>query len=210
MTGSRGGANFGLYEGDQLRSVEPYRHAPHRYTHWFHFRVVKGAEEQPAGTNGQHLGDFYGMLLAMEDYDVRFLDAHNLERGNLYKLKTGGNDGLSIQRYQAQGAVDDASDFTTIINQLRNTQPDSWLRDHVNWDSYYQLPSRRRCGAALRCLQRHHHQQRRAPEEPRLLLRTRTKRSRRPGKLNLMPWDSDTSWGPNWNGGWDWPKNRHG
>ena len=22
-----------------------------------------------------------------------------------------------------------------------------------------------------------------------------------------MPWDSDTSWGPNWNGGWDWPKN---
>ena len=59
---------------------------PAPFTHWFHMRVVRGAEEAPKGGNGQYQGDYYGMLLAMEEFDVRFLDAHNLKKGNLYKL----------------------------------------------------------------------------------------------------------------------------
>ncbi|MGI9244453.1 MAG: CotH kinase family protein, partial [Verrucomicrobiales bacterium] len=205
-TGSRGGVNFGLYEAANS-FLWKLTGSPAPLTNWFHFRVVKGAEEQPAGENGQHLGDFYGMLLAMEDYDVRFLETHDLPRGNLYKLKTGGNDGLSIQRYQAKGAVEDASDFTNIINQLRNNKSDSWLREHVDWDAYYKYK-------VIVDAVRHYdvssgittnngeHLKNRSyffepdPADPGGL-----------GKLNLLPWDSDTSWGPNWNGGWDWPKN---
>ena len=203
MTGSRGGANFGLYEG--VNSILwNLTGTPAPETHWFHFRVVKGTEEAPAGTNGQHLGDFYGLLLAMEDYDSRFLDAHKLEPGNLYKLKTGGNDGLSIQRYQARDAVSNASDFTTIINQLRPSQSNRWLDSHVNWNSYYHYH-------AIVDAVRHYdvsggtstnngeHLKNRAyyfePDPGNPL-----------GKLHILPWDSDTSWGPNWNGGWDWAK----
>ncbi len=193
-TGSRGGVNFGLYEAANSK-LWNLTGSPAPLTNWFHFRVVKGAEEQPAGDNGQHLGDFYGMLLAMEDYDVRFLESHDLPRGNLYKLKTGGNDGLSIQRYQAKGAVEDASDFTNIINQLRNNKSDSWLREHVDWEAYYKYK-------VVVDAVRHYdvsngittnngeHLKNRSyffepdPADPGGL-----------GKLNLLPWDSDTSWG---------------
>ena len=41
----------------------------------------------------QYHGDFYGFLLAMEDYDRRFLKSHDLEEGNLYKLKSGLTEG---------------------------------------------------------------------------------------------------------------------
>jgi len=205
MTGSRGGGNFGLYEAANS-VLWNLTGSPAPLTNWFHFRVVKGAEEQPAGTNGQHLGDFYGLLIAIEDYDVNYLETHNLERGNLYKLKTGGNDGLSVQRYQAKDAVDDASDFTTIINQLRNTQSDEWLRDHVNWDAYY------RYKVVVDAI-RHYDVSNGITTNNGEHLKNRAfwfepdPGGNPLGKLNLMPWDSDTSWGPNWNGGWDWPKN---
>ena len=205
MTGSRGEPNFGLYEAANALMWN-MTGSPAPFTNWFHFRVVKGAEEQPAGANGQHLGDFYGLLLAMEDYDVRYLEAHNLERGNLYKLKTGGNDGKSVQRYQAKGAVEDATDFTNIINQLRNNKPDQWLRDHVNWESYYKYK-------VIVDAVRHYDVSNGITTNNGEHLKNRTfwfepdPGGNPLGKLNLMPWDSDTSWGPNWNGGWDWPKN---
>ncbi|MEZ5302308.1 MAG: CotH kinase family protein [Verrucomicrobiales bacterium] len=204
MTGSRGEATFGLYEAINSALWNTTGTAA-PYTHWIHFRVVKGADEQPAGTNGQHLGDFWGLLLAMEDYDVRFLDSHNLERGNLYKLKTGGNDGKSVQRYQAKDAVADASDFTNIINLLRNTQSDQWLRDHVDWDSWYRYH-------AIVDAVRHYDVSNGITTNNGEHLKNRTyyfvpDAANPLGKLRLYPWDSDTSWGPNWNGGWDWPKN---
>ena len=52
--------------------------APEFY--WFHFRVVDGVEEAPATANGQYDGDFWGMFMALEDYDGAFLDHQNLER----------------------------------------------------------------------------------------------------------------------------------
>lgn len=203
MTGSLGGANFGLYESANS-ALWNLTGSPAPLTHWFHFRLVKSVDEQPSGTNGQHLGDFYGLLLAIEDYDVRFLETHNLERGNLYKLKTGGNDGLSVQRYQAKGAVDDASDFTTIINELRNTQSDQWLRDHVNWESYYKYK------VVVDAVRHYDMSGGIVPNNGEHLKNRSYYFQSDPmnplGKLNLLPWDSDTSWGPNFNGGWDWPK----
>ncbi|MFT5109082.1 MAG: hypothetical protein ACI8XO_003776 [Verrucomicrobiales bacterium] len=205
-TSSRGGVlNFGLYEAANAK-LWNLTGSPAPYAHWFHFRVVKAENEQPAGTNGQHLGDFYGMLLAMEDYDVRFLDSHDLGRGNLYKLKTGGTDGLSVQRYQAKDAVDDGSDFRNIINQLRSSKDDEWLRKHVNWDVYYKYK------VIVDAVRTYDVSNGITPNNGEHLKNRAYFFEPDPdpenefGKLNLMPWDSDTSWGPNWNGGWDWAK----
>jgi hypothetical protein len=49
----------------------------------FHFRVIRGAQESPTDP---YAGDFWGLNWAQEKYDVNFLNAHDLPRGNLYKL----------------------------------------------------------------------------------------------------------------------------
>jgi len=200
MIGSRGHFTWGMDQAtNHLMWNLTGTPAPH--THWFQMRVVRNAEEAPGGANGQYLGDYYGMLLALEEYDKRFLDAHDLEKGNLYKLISGRTDGVSVRRYQAAEAVDDGLDFRTIINQLRPARDDAWLNEHVNFDSWNHYH-------AVVDMIRHYdvapniaeHLKNRAyyfePSETNPL-----------GRLNVLPWDSDTSWGPNWNGGIDFPMN---
>lgn len=194
MVGSRSNPTWGL---DQATNhlIWNLTGTPAPYTHWAHFRVVQSANEY---TN-QFTGDYYGMLLALEEYDARFLDSHDMEKGNLYKLISGRTNGLDVQRYQAADSVNDASDFSNIIFQLRPARDDNWLRDHVNWDSWNRYH-------AVVDMIRHYdvrpnlneHLKNRAyyfepsPTNPL-------------GKLNVLPWDSDTSWGPNWNDGLDFP-----
>lgn len=194
MVGSRSNPTWGL---DQATNhlLWNLTGTPAPFTHWAHFRIVQSAQEY---TN-QYQGDYYGMLLALEEYDARFLDSHDLEKGNLYKLISGRTNGLDVQRYQAADSVNDASDFGNIIFQLRPQRDDNWLREHVNWDSWNHYH-------AVVDMIRHYdvrpnlneHLKNRAyyfepsPTNPL-------------GRLNVLPWDSDTSWGPNWNDGLDFP-----
>ncbi|MEM7394069.1 MAG: lamin tail domain-containing protein, partial [Verrucomicrobiota bacterium] len=83
--GSRGNLNFGMPEISASVIWELYK-VPAPRAHWMHFRVIQGADEAPAGANGQYNGDFFGYYQAMEDYDKRFLDARGMDKGNLYKL----------------------------------------------------------------------------------------------------------------------------
>lgn len=200
---TRGGYSWGLYEAAN-NLIWNLTGTPAPSTQWFHFRVIDQADEAPAGANGQHLGDFYGLLLGMEEYDVRFLDSHDLERGNLYKLKSYRTNGLDVQRYQAPTAVTNASDFGNIINNLRPTQNDAWLHSHVDYEAWS------RYHAVVDAV-RHYDVQPNTGEH----LKNRAYYFRpdpvQPlGKLNVLPWDSDTSWGPNWNGGVDFCKNAMG
>ena len=191
---ARGGTNFGLYEtANAILWNTTGTASPN--THWFHFRVIKNAGEAP----DQYHGDFYGFLLAMEDYDRRFLKSHDLEEGNLYKLKSGLTEGLDVIRYQAPRGVRDGSDYENIIFNLRPNRSDSWLRRHVDWDSWYHYH-------AIVDAVRHYDVQPNTAEH----LKNRAyyfkpDRSRL-GLLQVLPWDSDTSWGPNWNGGEDFCK----
>lgn len=204
MLGSRGNFSWGM---DQAASHHLWNlvGVPASKAHWFHFRVVKGAEERPQDADGQYTGDFYGIELAMEEFDKRFLDARGMKPGNIYKLITGRTNGKDVQRYQAPMSVDDASDFSNIINRLRPQRDDQWLRDHVNWDEwnwYHTVVDAVRSYDVSNgdTPNNGEHLKNRAyyfePVEGLEL-----------GRLWLMPWDSDTSWGPNWNGGVDWPKN---
>ncbi len=197
---ARGGTNWGLYESANS-VLWNLTGTPSPETHWFHFRVVDGAEEAPAGTNGQHLGDFYGLLLGMEDYDVRFLEAHDLERGNLYKLKSYILDGKEVQRYQAQNSVVDGSDYWNTIFNLRPAQSEPWIRQRVDMDAWNRYH-------AIVDAVRHYDVQPNTGEH----LKNRSYYFLPPtpenpfGQLRVLPWDSDTSWGPNWNGGEDFVK----
>lgn len=99
-----------------------------------HFRVIDSAAEAP----DQYRGDFYGMAMIFEDVDGQFLKNRELPRGNVYKLKDGASNPLELQKHQAREAVTDASDFINIRDHLGPpTQSDEWLREHVDWESYY-------------------------------------------------------------------------
>ena len=172
--------------------------APHFHT--FHFRVVDGPEEAPSGPNGQYYGDFWGMFTATEDYDSRFIEAHGLPDGNLYKLKDGIYDGKLLQRHQGRSAVTGAEDFDNIHYNLRPERPDSWLETYVAYERWY--PYHAICEAV-----RHYdfvpadsHLKNRAwffEPDPRSPY----------GRLWTLPYDSDASWGPSWNEGVDYSKN---
>ncbi|YCM45522.1 lamin tail domain-containing protein [Verrucomicrobiaceae bacterium 227] len=99
-----------------------------------HFRVIDDAFEAV----DQYHGDFHGMAMIFEDVDGQFLKNRNLPGGNVYKLKDGASSPKELQKYQARGAVNDARDFVTIRDLLGPpNQGDQWLRDHVDWASYY-------------------------------------------------------------------------
>jgi len=190
--------NFGLTEtiNNNLWNLVG---VPAPWMHTFHFRVVDATEEAPAGIDGQHNGDFWGMFLAVEDYDARFLDAHGLADGNLYKLKNGIFDGNRLKRYQGHDSVADDSDFQNIHNYLRPGQPDTWLNAYVNydrWNWYHAVVE------AVR-----HYDVR--PADSHLKNRAwyfEPYEGSPYGRLWTLPHDSDASWGPNWNAGEDYSK----
>ena len=79
-----------------------------------HWRVIDGAAEAPDAWRG----DFHGLNFVLETYDVRFLDAHDLEKGNLYKLINQTTDWQRQQRYQGAFAPNDGSDHDNIEANL--------------------------------------------------------------------------------------------
>jgi len=195
MLGSRANPTWGM---DQATNhlIWNLTGTPASFTHWAHMRIVRGADEAP----NQYQGDYYGMLLALEEFDSRFLDAHNLEKGNLYKLISYRTNGLDVQRYQAADAVDDGSDFSNIIFQLKPAKTDEWLNEHVNWDHWNHYH-------AVVDMIRHYDVQTNTGEH----LKNRAfyfepSATNPRGRLRTLPWDSDTSWGPNWGAGVDFPK----
>ncbi|MBB21640.1 MAG: hypothetical protein CMN04_01935 [Roseibacillus sp.] len=191
---ARGGTNFGLYEAaNSILWNTTGTAAP--FTHWFHFRVIKSTEEAP----DQYRGDFYGFLLATEDYDRRFLEAHDLEKGNLYKLKSGLTEGSDVIRYHAPRGAQGGADYENIIFNLRPNRNDSWLRQHVDWDSWYHYH-------AIVDAVRHYDVQPNTAEHLKNRAYYFKPNRSRFGLLQVLPWDSDTSWGPNWNGGEDFCK----
>ena len=194
MRGSRGNHTWGMEQAAN-HILWNMTGTPAPYTHWFHMRVIRGKDEAPSGANGQYQGDYYGMLLAMEEFDVRFLEAHGMEKGNLYKLISGRTDGVSVRRYLARNGVDDGSDFKNIIFQLKPNKSDDWLNQYVNYDSWNKYH-------AIVDAVRHYDVQPNTSEH----LKNRAfyfqpSTDSNYGKLWVLPWDSDTSWGPNWNGG---------
>lgn len=196
---ARGGPNLGLHEMANSYLWRLFG-VPSPSTHWFHFRVVDAADEAPAGTNGQHLGDFFGLMLALEDYDSRFLSSRNLPDGNIYKLNSHILNGNEVQRFQAGDSVSDGSDFYNILNNLRAARPAEWLNTYVDYPAWY------RYHAVVDAVRHYDVQPNTAEHLKNRAWYFRPDPSNPLGKMITLPWDSDTSWGPNWNGGEDFSK----
>ncbi|MBN2507227.1 MAG: lamin tail domain-containing protein, partial [Verrucomicrobia bacterium] len=188
---NRGSESFGLNEVINYFLWNKVG-VPSPSTFHFHFRVVRGGDE----TN-RYQGDFWGLNWAQEEYDIRFLEAHNLPKGNLYKLVDNYVLGLEELRYQGPLAVTNAADFFNIENGLTGSQSREWLEAHAhypNWYHYHAVaeavrqydvwPSCNKNGAWY--------------FEP-----VYTTANNQYGRMWLLPYDGTDTWGPTWNGGQD-------
>jgi hypothetical protein len=103
---------------------------PASKTHWVHFRVIDEAAETGAT---QYNGDFWGLYMAIEQMDGRFLDEHGLPDGNLYKME-GGTGELNNQ---GPTHPTDKSDLNAFVSGYRARPPELWWRQNVNLTPYY-------------------------------------------------------------------------
>jgi hypothetical protein len=187
--------NFGLAESVNAM-LWNMMGVPTPNSHWFHFRVVDGAEEAPAGANGQYDGDFWGLFLATEYYDRDFLQARGLPDGNLYKLTDRIDDPEQEERVQGTEAVSDGSDYWWIFDRLNSNRSQSQLHDMVNiekWCSYRAVME----GIRIYDFPPGYNKN----EAWYFNLAERNGYNDPFGRLWLMPYDHDLSWGPNWNNG---------
>ncbi|MGI9240261.1 MAG: lamin tail domain-containing protein [Verrucomicrobiales bacterium] len=115
------GVGFKLFE---LCGVESCR------THYAQFYVVDDAS--PTGAN-QYQSDYYGLFLAIEQMDGRYLDEHDLPDGNLYKIE--GHSGSSNNQGPTQ--VSDRSDVNAFISGYRNQNPSAqWWEQNLDIEKY--------------------------------------------------------------------------
>ncbi len=111
-------------------------------TAFIHFRIIDEEHEDgllndahaPLTDEGtQYDGDFWGLYLATEQVDGRFLDEHNLPDGNLYKMEGGTGE---IKNQSPQG-VSDKSDMNQFMNDYRRNKDAAWWEANVDMDRYY-------------------------------------------------------------------------
>jgi hypothetical protein len=102
--------------------------APH--TAFATFRVVMDLEETRPDT--QYEGDFWGVYLAVEQPDRRFLEEHELPNGNLYKMEggTGELNNLGIT------GPEDKSDLHEFLRDYTGAS-DAWWQANFDLDRYY-------------------------------------------------------------------------
>jgi len=117
---------------------------PSPHTHYYHFRVVRGADETPAagttisdpiGTaDGQYAGDFWGLYLAVEQPDGSFLDERGLADGSVYKIEGNGGD----KKNQGITQPLDSSDWDSFRDAHVDANPtEAWWRANMDMESYY-------------------------------------------------------------------------
>ncbi|MFT6863321.1 MAG: hypothetical protein ACJAVK_001882 [Akkermansiaceae bacterium] len=159
-----------------------------RNANYFHLRVIDGAAEQDPAD--QFDGDNWGLFLAIDHADRRFLDERGLPDGNTFNMHLNASSGIN----EAAGQPDDLSDLFTFTGTGGNgynrnpVQPASWWEANVDLDSYF---SYRSVVEAL------NHSDLRDRENANLYHQPVT------GKWTVIPWDVDLlyeefdRWGPN-------------
>ncbi len=175
---------------------------PSPYSHYFHWRVVRGPLEAPS----LYAGDFYGFSWTQEEYDAAFLESHQLPKGNLYKLINARRDAdayrdmVAQQRYQGAFAVTNGGDAVRIESALVNpssSQTDSWLLANVNYTNWYAYHT------ILEAV-RNYDTWPSANKNAAWYFDTNyTAANSHNGRFWTLPWDWTDTWGPTWNSGQD-------
>ncbi len=89
------------------------------------FRVVDAPQEVDSAS--QYEGDFWGLYLAVEQEDGRFLDEHGLPDANFYKMEGGTGELNNIGPY----GPTDKSDLNRFMAGLNGSSTEAWWR--TNW-----------------------------------------------------------------------------
>ncbi|WP_035609871.1 lamin tail domain-containing protein [Haloferula sp. BvORR071] len=137
--------NRGMAGIEEALSYKAFQLAglPSPNTHYYHFRVVRGATETPApaatindpigNTFGQYCGDFWGLYLAVESPDGSFLDERGLPDGNVYKMEGYAGD----KKHQGRGQPTDSSDWNSFRDAHFSASPtEAWWRENMDLDAY--------------------------------------------------------------------------
>jgi hypothetical protein len=99
-------------------------------THWLQFRIIDESDE--VGTT-QYVGDFWGLYMAIEQMDGRFLDEHGLPDGNLYKMEGGAGE---LNNQGPTGATD-KSDLNGFMAAYQGKPTVEWWQQNFNLEGYY-------------------------------------------------------------------------
>ena len=152
------------------------------HTSFMQLRVIDDAAE---ASNDQYEGDFWGLYLAIEQPNGRFLSEHNLPDGNFYKMENGTGELNNL----APNGPDDKSDLNEILNNYTDAD-DSWWETHWDLNAYYSYQT---------VVQAIHHYDINADKNFFYYHNPDT------GIWKLVPWDLDLTWAdnmylPSWGG----------
>jgi len=145
-------------------------------TTYVQFRIVDDSAEALAGN--QYSGDFWGVYLAVEQPDGRYLESHEMPDGNLYKMEGGFGDPNNLG---PDGPLD-SSDLSAFINQYSASPNESWWRTNFNLQSYYSYQT---------IVQAIHHYDIADGKNYYYYLNPDSKR------WQVVPWDLDLTWADN-------------
>lgn len=145
-------------------------------THWIQLRIIDEPKENPPD---QYRGDFWGLYLAIENEDGRFLKAHNLPSGNLFKMEMGGG----TLQHHANGAVTNLSDLFQFMSAYhRGNLRDSWWQTNFDLSDYYSYRAICECIHHYDVDQGKNYDYYHDPET---------------GRWEMIPWDIDLTWADN-------------
>lgn len=102
-------------------------------TNWFHFRVI---DDTPEFGPTQYEGDFWGLYMAIEQPDGRFLDEHGLPDGNFYKMVFPINGDTGNMNNQGPTQVTDHSDVEQFCADYHAYPAPSWWEANTNVENY--------------------------------------------------------------------------
>jgi hypothetical protein len=135
FSGTNNRGEHGMYEAVTARLFD-MASVPVSNMNWLHFRVIDDLQE--ANPNDQYEGDFWGLYLAIEQPDGRFLKANGLPDGNLYKMYFACSDSRGNKNNQGPTQVTDHSDVITFCQTYRGYPSNrQWWEQNTNLDIYY-------------------------------------------------------------------------
>ena len=111
-------------------------------THPVHFRIIDETNEDGrlnaahgpmTSTGTQYDGDFWGMYLAVEQMDRRFIKSRDMPDGNLYKMEGGTGE---LKADNPLGPTD-KSDLNAFMQGYRSNPTATWWRENVDLERYY-------------------------------------------------------------------------
>lgn len=122
----------GLFESVGFRLFQ-LTGQPAMHSTFVQFRIIDEAEEIKAAD--QYGGDFWGLYLALEQPNGRFLDEHDLPDGNFYKMENGFGDPNNL----GPNGPTDYSDLRDFLNAYNDSTglDEAWWRGNFNLPAYY-------------------------------------------------------------------------